>query len=183
MEGSPPSPSGAAGEASSSTSYVAQQPAKVESTGVKRLNFEETQKLTNSIISFLQISGPMTLDSIAASVDVQKVHAARILDILSTTPIVSIVREEENEEDTRCLYKYCEGKKLPMPVSLKTLRTDISEEMKGISETHESVSQLRSILSRPSKGLKDDMALKALLENILDKEKINSIDNVNINDS
>ena len=183
MEGSPSSPSSAPIEASSSTDNVAQRPVKAKPLEVKRLSFEETQELTNRIISFLQVSGPMTLDSIAASVDIQKVHVARILDILSTTPIVSVVREEDNNEDTRYLYQYCEGKKLPMPVSLKTLRADISKEMKGISETYESVSQLRAFLSRPSKGLKDDMALKALLENILDKEKINSIDNVNISDS
>ena len=179
MKGSPLFLSGDSRKPSSSTTEAAQRSTKAEPLKIMRLDFDETQRLTNNIIAILQVNGAMTLDSIAAKAGVQKVHAARVLDILTTTPILSVVREEDNEKGTCYLYQYCEGKKLPIPVSLKTLRSDISEEMKAISETYESVSQLRAVLSRPSKGIKDDVALKALLENILDKEKIEIINSVN----
>ena len=169
----------ASNKPSSSAAEAPQGSMKAESFPLERLNFEETQNLANSIIAILQINGALGLDSIAAKASVHKVHAARVLDILTTTPIVSVVREEDSENGTRHLYQYCQGKKLPIPVPLNSLRTEISEEMKAISDTYESVSQLRDILSRPSKGVKDDMALKSFLEKILDKEKINSADGVN----
>lgn len=164
---------------SSSSVEATQASMENENFQLRRLNFEETQKLTNNIIAILQINGALTLDSISAKAGVHRVHVAHVLDILSTTPIVSVVREEDSDNGTRHLYQYCEGKKLPLPVPLNSLRTDIREEMKAISDTYESVSQLRDILSRPSKGVKDDMALKSFLEKILDKEKIDSVDSVN----
>ena len=116
-----------------------------------RLSWDETSALTENIVAALQTGGSQTLPELAVACGSDEIYVSRVLDILVTTPLVS-VKVSPHEDDSagnKVMYTYCEGKVLPYPVKLKTLLSDINEEMKAISNTYESLGELRKLLLVP----------------------------------
>ena len=143
---------------------------------ISRLPRDELKELTNNIISTLQVNGPQTLQNLVDTLNANKVHISRVLDVLLSTPLLSVSKATDS---TKVLYRYCHGKKLPTSINMKSLRSDVSYEMTALSETYELLIHLRSVCANINELKRNSNSSSSIPFNMdLEKELLECVEHV-----